>query len=165
MWRVPNEMCGRSGKKKNKISRILSNNGEEIENNREIAEEFNKHFSEIGLKLASKIKNKNTTRFQEEKIQKSMFMDPTDLGEVKKVLEDIRSNCVPGIDNITKQDIIKLFSVIGETIVNIINKILENGIFPEELKTLKITPIYKKGRHDDVNNYRPISKLKNKATP
>ena len=159
MWRVLNEMCGRSGKKKNKISRILSDNGEEIENNKEIAEEFNKHFSEIGLKLASKIKNKNTTRFQEEEIQKSMFMDPTDLGEVKKVLEDIRSNCVPGIDNITKQDIIKLFSVIGETLVNLINKILENGIFPEELKTSKITPIYKKGRHDDVNNYRPISIL------
>ena len=87
MWRVLNEMCGRNGKKKNKISRILSDNGEEIENNKEIAEEFNKHFSEIGLKLASKIKNKNTTRFQEEEIEKSMFMDPPIWEKLKRFLK------------------------------------------------------------------------------
>lgn len=42
-----------------------------------------------------------------------------------------------------------------------INNILETGIFPDELKNAKIIPIYKNGKRDDLNNYRPISLLSN----
>ena len=36
---------------------------------------------------------------------------------------------------------------------------LEKGVFPDDLKIAKLTPIYKAGDNSDVSNYRPISVL------
>jgi hypothetical protein len=41
----------------------------------------------------------------------------------------------------------------------IFNKSLSSGVFPDELKDAKITPIFKSGMRSEVNNYRPISVL------
>ena len=42
---------------------------------------------------------------------------------------------------------------------DIFNLSLQQGIFPENLKQSKIIPIYKSGKLDDCNNYRPIALL------
>jgi hypothetical protein len=36
------------------------------------------------------------------------------------------------------------------------------GVFPENWKTAKVTPLYKKGDRYDVQNYRPICKVNEK---
>ena len=36
---------------------------------------------------------------------------------------------------------------------------LENGVFPDNLKIAKVTPIYKAGDNSDISNYWPISVL------
>jgi hypothetical protein len=41
----------------------------------------------------------------------------------------------------------------------IFNKSPSSGVFPDELKDAKITPIFKSGVRSEVNNYRPISVL------
>ena len=50
-------------------------------------------------------------------------------------------------------------NIIYASITFIINKSLEQCIFPTEWKTAKVNPIYKSGSKNDVNNYRPISVL------
>lgn len=40
-----------------------------------------------------------------------------------------------------------------------INHIFDTSIYPDELKIAKVIPIYKSGRKDLVENYRPISIL------
>ena len=51
------------------------------------------------------------------------------------------------------------FDLLGETILLICNKSLTEGIFPNSMKIAKVTPIYKDGEKNLINNYRPISVL------
>ena len=39
------------------------------------------------------------------------------------------------------------------------NKCINDGIFPNELKVGKISPIYKKDKEELLENYRPVSTL------
>src|SRR5436190_22384750 len=44
-------------------------------------------------------------------------------------------------------------------ILHIANTSLQTGQFPTNMKSAKVNPLHKKGRKDDINNYRPISLL------
>ena len=41
----------------------------------------------------------------------------------------------------------------------IINQMLTTGIFPDDLKVAKVIPLFKKGKREILDNYRPISLL------
>ena len=44
-------------------------------------------------------------------------------------------------------------------LTHIFNLSMSEGIFPSQMKKVKLVPIYKKGSKLDVQNYRPISLL------
>ena len=49
--------------------------------------------------------------------------------------------------------------VIAPFLTHIFNQSINTGIFPEDLKTAIISPIYKSGSKNECCNYRPISVL------
>ena len=49
--------------------------------------------------------------------------------------------------------------VIAPIVSRYLNKLMSNGIFPDILKTGRITPVFKKGNPEEIENYRPISTL------
>ena len=47
---------------------------------------------------------------------------------------------------------------ISESFARVINKSLESGVFEQDWKNARVSPIYKDdGNFNDENNYRPIS--------
>ena len=44
-------------------------------------------------------------------------------------------------------------------VASVINKSFQEGVFPEQMKIARVTPIHKEGAKTDVGNYRPISIL------
>ena len=47
----------------------------------------------------------------------------------------------------------------SKPLLHIFRLSLEEGIFPDDLKTAKVTPIFKAGDENDFGNYWPISVL------
>ena len=80
----------------------------------------------------------------------------------KSVISNL-NNSSPGCDNIPppqKKIIGKLFvDQYIEPLTYLINKSIELGIFPDEMKMAQVVPIFKAGDEQLVQNYRPISVL------
>ena len=55
-------------------------------------------------------------------------------------------------------------SKVSPSLTLIFGKSIETGIFPDEWNLARMTPIFKKGKRDDPNNYRPISVIPTIAT-
>ena len=53
----------------------------------------------------------------------------------------------------------KCFSNLCEPLKYLFNLSIEKGIFPDDLKIAKVTPIYKADDKSDLSNYRPTSVL------
>ena len=78
--------------------------------------------------------------------------------EVLKVINNISINKADGIDGIPMKCIKLGIDELLEPLSHLMNKFMSIG-FPKELKTAIVLPIHKKGPHDMVENYRPISIL------
>ena len=91
----------------------------------------------------------------------SIFMNATNEQEIFKIISNLKNSNSVGTDGISS----KLYKKCAEPLSNIlayyINRSIETGLFPENLKMAKIIPIYKKcGEKSDYKMYRPISILK-----
>jgi hypothetical protein len=79
--------------------------------------------------------------------------------EINKIINSLKNKHSSGYDEITTK-IIKISKhYIISPIINISNKMLSQGVYPERLKFALIKPIYKNGDKSSPSNYRPISLL------
>ena len=79
--------------------------------------------------------------------------------QVFKLLNKLNSSKSAGVDTVGPR-ILKLAApVISRPIAHIINTSIKQGIFPDELKKAKVSPIFKSGDKETMGNYRPISVL------
>ena len=79
--------------------------------------------------------------------------------EVRNPFHSLKTNKSPGYDDISFNAINNVFDFIVEPLQYIFSNSLAQGIFPEEMKIARITPIYKSGDKENVVNCRPISVL------
>ena len=62
-----------------------------------------------------------------------------------------------GLDNIPAKIIRECADLISVFLCDLFNKSLLSGIFPDDWKCARVTPLFKQGEASDLNNYRPIS--------
>lgn len=85
---------------------------------------------------------------------------PVTHDEIFKIIEALPSKTSYGIDYISNKILKQLKYIIYKPLSKIINRCLNEGVFPSCWKIAKIRPVYKgKGDKNNPNNYRPISLL------
>ncbi|EDO32209.1 predicted protein, partial [Nematostella vectensis] len=62
-----------------------------------------------------------------------------------------------GLDRIPARILRECSDLIAASLCLIFNRSIISGIFPDEWKSAKVTPLFKNGQRSDINNYRPIS--------
>ena len=128
----------------------------------QIANAVNDFFTNIGPTLANKFKNSNQNSFNKfmgESYKQSMYLHKTNSDEIMKLISNLDSKKSPGYDELTATFLKLCAPHISETLANIFNACISNGVYPDLLKTARVTPIYKNGEKTDPSNYRPISVL------
>lgn len=89
----------------------------------------------------------------------TFFMAPINAIEVVLMIQRLKSSNSTGHDEVSNNLLKKCKYEICDIVAYLINKSVENGVFPETLKLAKILPVFKKGDKNTYSNYRPISLL------
>ena len=81
------------------------------------------------------------------------------INELKEAFFSLKTNKIPGYDDIYFNVVKKCFGEIDESLKHLFNLSLENGIFPEKVKIAKVIPLFKNGDPENITNYHPVSAL------
>jgi len=130
-----------------------------------IANKLNNYF----LNMGGSIRNKRINEIKEDEspLQNlfKYFYQPliswpyTSAKEINKITDSLKSKDSSRYEEISTK-IIKIGKpFIISPLINICNKVLAQGIYPERMKFSLIKPIYKSGDKSSPSNYRPISLL------
>ena len=89
-------------------------------------------------------------------VKNSIFLRDTDPEEIVEIINDFKNGKASDIPICVLKRSAKLISV---TLSRLYNDCIHRGEFPNLFKKGKITPVYKKGNRECIDNYRPVSIL------
>ena len=162
LWKIINNATKGQNDKSCVIDSITIENIK-ITKSKQIASEFGKFFTSIGLKTAMKGGNtsKNISHYINKilKIQHSAFLTPCTKHEISKLISDLQGKLSSGYDNINNVLLKNHKNSIVTPLYLIFNLSLSEGIFPDAMKLADVVPLFKSGKKCYLNNYRPISLL------
>ena len=88
-----------------------------------------------------------------------MESQPLSINELKDAFFSFKIYKSPGHNRVSFNVIKKCFRELCESLKYLFNISIVKGIFPDDLKIAKVTPIYKSDNSSNVSNYRPITVL------
>ena len=88
---------------------------------------------------------------------KTFSLNSCSTSEVQILLENLEVKKTTGLDNLPPKLLKLAARILAPSLTFIFNQSLSSGIVPLEWKLARVTPIFKKGKRQDVNNYRSIS--------
>ena len=146
------------GKSKMSVQSLQEVNGSCITGKTEMANMFNKYFSTVGEALAAELPVAQNEHSFPRQLQ-SMYLKPTTAKEVQNIIKRLKSRKSVGPDGISGDLLKQISPSVTPYLVNLFNKCLHSGKFPQAFKVAKVLPLFKTGQMDDTSNYRPISIL------
>ena len=156
-WQLINELTSRQ--KNNASVKELKLNENSVTNSHELSNAFNDHFSTTGTKVANEVSLVTDGSSYADYIVSSnnkFFFSPISSSNVFSLLNKLSKSKATALDNISPKLIRECEDLFLVPLRNIFNKSLSSGLFPDDWKCTRVTPLFKQGERTDVNNYRPI---------
>ena len=100
----------------------------------------------------------NASSYLRNRVQNSFFFAPCNTEEISKAISNLKDNG-KGLYVISTSVLESCKHIISPILSHITNLCLNDGYFPSELKLGCITPIFKNGKKDLIENYRPVCSL------
>ena len=160
LWKIINEIVSRKPKKGGTITHLNTSNGDVIYSPKDLANELNKYFIEIGKKLSDRIPTPPKTHKDYLKGQPSkntFCLSATNSFEIESIISSFNNNKAMGPDNIPIRMLKAALPSLSLILTTLINECFSKGVFPQSLKIARVTPLFKGGSKDSTNCYRPIS--------
>lgn len=140
----------------------VQHNGSIIKNSQKVANIFNNHFlttaTQIGC-IGSVDEAMCLLKKTNLPIVSQIKMSPVTVGEIDRIIRDMKKKNSTGVDEISIKIIKNCFYNIRKVLCHILNESLQQGTVPDRLKFAIVKPLFKKGDKAIVTNYRPISLL------
>ena len=159
-WRNIMAMSGLSTKKSSKI--WLKENGESIDDPKEVAEHLNNFFVSKVNKIVSthppnpeEMKSYTEEYVKGKNIEKLNFRC-VDTEAVLKIIHDIKPTGASGTDGISMIMIKKLSMVLAPFLTRIVNLSLMSSTYPSHFKTGTISPVPKSGCLQEAKNWLAV---------
>jgi Reverse transcriptase (RNA-dependent DNA polymerase) len=146
-------------RKKTSVKKIRRENDNEIiTDTRGIAKSFNEYFAAIGQKLSDEIPlTKRSPLFGLPDIKNVFAFESVTCETIGKVIAGLDSKDSTDVFGMSNNFVKRFSSKFKVWITDIFNAIVSLHHFPRALKTAKVVPLYKSGKHEECSNYRPIS--------
>ena len=148
--------------KASSVPTILSvENGDTVTNPYDIANTFNNYFASIAetTKRRTKYSHKHFSDYLSNESSSTIILHPTDKEEIANIISSLNSNKASGPNSIPYRILFLLKNEISKQLADLFNLSFKTGVFPSELKTAKVIPIFKKDSKLDYSKYRSISLL------
>lgn len=171
--------AGHDGKQTWKIVKSITNDAHKVDeisaikindqlidaqqNPKAIANEFNKHYINVGKKLAKSIRDNHQENnlYENNTHHQLLEFEPVTETELERVIDGLKQKLTTGPDGISSITIKLIKKHIVKPMLHIINLSFVTGKFPNIFKRAVIKPIHKSGDKSEIPNYRPISLVNN----
>ncbi|CAL4106451.1 unnamed protein product, partial [Meganyctiphanes norvegica] len=156
-WEVINSVI-RSKKARSKVS-ITDDEGKSL-NDSVVPGNFIDYFTNIAKELTSQISQSQYTAasFLQDRIQHNFIISPISPIEVNSIIDELKNNGNTA-NSIATTVLEESKHILTPIICHLIDLFVQQGYFPDNLKLGCITPIFKNGDKEKVNNYRPVCSL------
>lgn len=123
-----------------------------------MAEAFNCHFANIDHDLARDIPAADAVPESYLISTNTTFsFKSCSSNEVRKLFEKLETKKSTGLDNLPSRMLKIAAGVLAPSLAFLFKESISSGIVSTEWKLSRVTAIFKKGKRQNVNNYRPIS--------
>ena len=164
-WKLINSLLGKNTKSIN-VNELLID-GISVSDRKSITEELNDYFISIGSKLAAEYENEPSTNVDyppanyniNQSSDTFLKFSPILVDSVASTLRNLKACKATGLDKIPAKILKLSANIIAPSLTFIFNLSLATGIYIDEWKQARVTPIFKSGDRRQCENYRPISVL------
>ena len=156
-WRIIRSLTGSKSSKSDFVK--IFDEAPASENCFDTLNRFNDFFSSIGGNLASCINTRNASLLPSfRQNPNSFYLFPPNYDEIEHIVKNLKITTTP-VNSIPVKIFKMLKHVLVDPLITVIGNSFRKGIFPENFKVARVTPIHKNGDFASANNFRPISSL------